>query len=312
MAGFVFGIIIGAIALILLLAAFPAGKMIGGPSGAGTGAVMAVVALILGGFSFLTFLINGEYSVPTRSVGILTSYGKVMPGYLLPGRHFWIAPWDTLHIVSEGVQTTTFEGTDCLTVRIGGQQSACLNVSVQWRVLDNAAGGLFANYGSRGDLMNDIENNVVIRNLGVAANDILGNYNPIQDISRNPDGSSEMTGLNEKVKVALAHAMGRRIDTISVFAPSLQYDSSTQDRLNQIQQQRAKTAVAREELATNQAQNRALEAIKHSVTANPLVLQYQCLQLLQAAQQSGFGGLPAALTCGLGNSSTTVAVGGGR
>ena len=79
------------------------------------------------------------------------------------------------------MQTTTFEGDDCLQVRVGGQQSACADITIQWQILPSA-GSLFSDYANQGDLMAEVQNAVVIRELKQVVNEMLGDYNPITDV----------------------------------------------------------------------------------------------------------------------------------
>src|SRR6185437_6519631 len=166
----------------------------------GAAVICLIVALIL-------FFISGIREVPNKSIGVPTSIGKVGT-VMRPGLHH-TAPWTRVNILPETVQTTTFEGCqgafctgshpthgNCLEVRIGGQQTACLDVTIQWRILDSGGPGLYNNYGSSGNgsVISDITNAVVVRELKSVVNAQMGDYNPIQDVAANAtSGNSQFS-----------------------------------------------------------------------------------------------------------------------
>ena len=286
---FIFGLILLVAAGITLVRA--------SGSAAGITRVVASIVLVIG---LLMFIFSFVRSVPTRSVGVPTSFGKVEPS-IRPGIHFK-APWTSVNIMDETIQTTTFEGKNCLTVRIGGQQTACLDVTIQWRILDSGAAGLFSDYNGSGSfntsnsvtpstvvpggIMGNITDAVVIRELEQVVNEVLGDYNPIQDVSTNTTaGNSEFSTFGPKVLKQMRSDLSGRITVANVLMPLLRYDTATQSRLNQIQQQFGQTAIANQEIQTNEAQAKANAAIKSSVSTQQL--QYQCLQIAQDAIKAG-------------------------
>jgi regulator of protease activity HflC (stomatin/prohibitin superfamily) len=260
------------------------------------GAVAVVLAIIV-------FLIGGFKEVPVKSVGVVTSFGQV-EGFTGPGPHLmW--PWKNVSVLPETIQTTTFEGDGnngtCLDVRIGGQQQACLDVTIQWQIKDSAADSLFRNYDTSGSsVLDDITNAVVVRELKVAVNEVMGDYNPIEDVSVNGTaGNSQFSTFGPLVLAAMQRDIGSQIDIHSVLIPFLHYDSATQDRLDAIQQQFGATAIAQQEIKTNQALALANAAIaKTSLTSG--VLEAECLGIVQDAEKTGYQ-LPVGFNC-LGSS----------
>lgn len=319
MVWFIFAIILGVAAVICGLLSlakfddeFPNAKL-GFRISAGVTLALAV----------LLFALSGMREVPTRAVGVPTAFGRV-ESTLRPGIH-WKAPWTTVNILDETIQTTTFEGCqgqfctgtspvrgDCLEVRIGGQQTACLDVTIQWRILDSGAPGLFNDYNGQGtSIMNAITDAVVVRELKQVTNEVLGDYNPIQDVSLNATaGNSQFSTFGPKVLAQMRSDLKGRITVVNVLMPLLRYDSDTQSRLNQIQQQFGETAIAQQEVQTNQAQAKANSAIASSVSTNPAVLQYECLQITQDAIKAGYTGLPANWSCT--GSGSQLAVNAGK
>lgn len=297
---------------VAALALSPFGKARGESGDAPTRTGLRVIGVIAVVLAFLVFMVSGLKSVPTKSIGIPISFGKVSGAVYGPGVHETWTPWLHLADVSKRVFTTTFEvnqktGQGGLDVRIGGQQTAKLDVTIQWQVQDSAADNLFLDYGSNGgDIMYDIQNAVVVRSLKVAANDVMGDYNPIQDVSANATaGNSQFSTFAAKIKAAMIHNIGHRVKVLAVLMPLAHYDASTQNRLNAIQQQYAETAIAKQQLQTNRAQSAANDALKASVSNDSNVLVAQCLNLVREAEKSGWNGLPAGFSC-FGPSSGVV------
>lgn len=325
---FILAIIIAVVGAFLMLGAAKAEKPL---LACGAGVIVLVIA-------FLVFMVSGFKDVPTKSIGVPVSFGKVTGQPKGSGLHVTWTPWLHLNVIDETIQTTTFEGCQgvfcqkgdmagqtispsgdsgsstapCLEVRIGGQQTACLDVTIQWKVRDSAADGLFSDYANQGPLMPVIENAVVIRELRQVANIVLGDYNPIQDVSANSGaGNSQFTTFQPKVIALMNADIGSRIQVVSILMPLLRYDKQTQGRLNAIQQQYGDTAIADQQIATNTALARADERLAAVLARNPNVLVSQCLTIISTAEKDNYHGLPQGLGC-VPNSGTSLALSSGK
>lgn len=313
MGWFVIFILLAIIGVLVVIGAFVVADEEYRRGTAFAGAVILVLAFVL-------FIITGIKNVPTKSIGVATAFGKVVGPPLGPGLHETWTPWENVNVIDETIQTTTFEvnqktGQGGLDVRIGGQQTARLDITIQWRVLDAAADGLFLNYANQGPLMGEIQNAVVVRELKQVVNQVMGDYNPIQDVSANVSassaaGNSQFSTFGPRVLAAMRHDIGRRISVISILMPLAHYDSSTQGRLNTIQHQFANTAIARQQILTNEAVSTANGKLAKSVGSTN-VLVAQCLQMVQTAISSGYQGLPAGFSCFPGGSNS-LALGKGK
>lgn len=323
------------LAIVLWIAGV--GCLVLGGASKNSAAVRGLGAVVLA-VGFLAFFASGFKSVPTKSIGVPVSFGKVQGNPYGPGLHQTWTPWLHLNVLDETIQTTTFEGCQgvfcqhgdetgasvppdgdsgtstapCLEVRIGGQQTACLDVTIQWKIRDTAADSLFSDYANNGNLMPIIENAVVIRELRQVANSVLGDYNPIQDVSANAgSGNSQFTTFEPKVLSAMNSDIGNRIQIVSILMPLLRYDAATQARLNTIQQQYGATAIADQEIATNKALASADAQLAKVLAANPNVLVNECLQIVSTAEKDNFKGLPLALGC-IPDSGGNLAVSAGK
>jgi hypothetical protein len=282
MGWFVFAIIIW-IAAVLFIAV---GALFGGSSGdsgkysdsysvsRGLCMTAGVIGLVLG---FGLFALGGLKSVPVKSIGVPTAFGAVHGGVYGPGVHETWTPWLSLTEIDETVQTTTFEGDNALLVRIGGQQTAGVDVTIQWRVRPVAADSLFQDYAHHADLMKTVENAVVIRELKQVVNNVLGDYNPITDVQNvtGTSSSSRFSKLGPIVLQQMRADIGNRIDVLTVLMPLAHYAPSVEGKLNAIQAAYANYAIAVENVNVAHEQQLAYAKLG-SPTGTQLVAQ--CLE----------------------------------
>jgi regulator of protease activity HflC (stomatin/prohibitin superfamily) len=287
---FVF-IIVGLAALVLLIGAPYLASDERGAAPAGRYRVIGAALLV---FAFFLLVISGIKSVPTKSIGVPVSFGSVHGASLSPGLHETWTPWENVQVLDETIQTTTFTH---LKVRIGGQQTAELNTTIQWRIKPAAADTLYTDYANQGDIMKVIENAVVTREFEQVVNATLGDYNPIQDVSLNSTaGNSQFSTFGPLVLNTMRQDIGSRIEVISVLMPYAEYDATTQARLNTIQQQFAATAIAKQEVITNTQQSLAFAKLGVPSTA---ALVSKCLDLVKTDPN-----LPVGFSCFPGSTSS--------
>ena len=187
------------------------------------------------------FALGGLKSVPVKNIGVPQAFGAVTGKVYEPGIHETWTPWLHLTDVNETVQTTTFEESNrnCLSVRIGGQQQACADVTIQWQIRPDAADALFSDYANQGDLMTEITNAVVVRELKQVVNGVLGDYNPITDVqsvTNTNSSTSQFSRFGPSILAAMRADIGSRIDVKTVLLPQLHYDQTVETKLNAIQQ----------------------------------------------------------------------------
>lgn len=225
------------------------------------------------------FALGGLKSVPVKNIGVPQAFGAVAGSVYNPGVHETWTPWLHLTDINETVQTTTFEqaNQNCLSVRIGGQQQACADVTIQWQIKPDAADALFSDYANQGDLMTEITNAVVVRELKQVVNQVLGDYNPITD-AQNVVGmnsaTSQFSQFGPQILTAMQADIGSRINVLTVLLPQLHYDSTVESKLQGIQQAYANYAIAKEDVLVNQEQAQAYVKLG---TPNLNQLVAQCL-----------------------------------
>lgn len=297
MGWFVLAIMLWLAAVILaIVAVFVSGKTEGGVSIRGISGSAAALCVILG---LGLFALAGVKSVPTRNIGVPVSFGAVSSGVFGPGMHETWEPWLNVVHVDETVQTTTFEGRNCLTVRIGGQQTACVDTTIQWKILPGAAGTLYSNYANHGDFMTVITDAVVVREFKQVVNQVLGDYNPITDVSNvtgTNTASSQFTSFGPQILAQMETDIGADIQVKSVLMPYAHFSDSVEAKLQAIQQAFANDAIATENVKVN-TENAAAFAKLGTPTVAQLVAQ--CLTDVK----SEAGQLPAGFQCFPGSGS---------
>lgn len=247
-------------------------------------------------------------TVSTQNIGVVTAYGKPT-GYLSNGFHVkW--PWESVTEIDGRIQTDTYSGTGSggvcngITVRIAHQQTACMNVSIQWRIEKQAAPQLFRNYGT----FDNIRNALVTRKLEVALNATFDNFDPIASLtSTYKEGSPQnptASQLAQQVATALRAKIGGQIVVIDVLIPSLSYDASVQGRINSVLAQIAQTDIAVQAERTAAAQAAANKILAKSVSNDPGVIESRCEDITVEAMKAGYT-LPPSWNC-LGGSSVGV------
>jgi regulator of protease activity HflC (stomatin/prohibitin superfamily) len=294
MGWFILAIIIWLVALIAFAATPFSGESKAGPAAVG------VVAVILG---FLVFTVSGLKSVPVKNIGVPQSFGKVGTSVYQPGIHETWTPWLHLTDIDETVQTTTYEdtgndsGSSCnggLLVRIGGQQTACADVTIQWQIKPAAAGALFSDYANQGNFMTTVTDAVVVRELKTVVNNVLGDYNPITDVenvTNSNSSTSEFTTFSAVIKADMQKDIGSEVDVKAVLMPELHYDSAIESKLAAIQQAYANYAVAEENVKVNEENATALQKLG---TPSGSQLAAECLTDLKDGMSApaGFQCLP--------------------
>jgi hypothetical protein len=295
MVAFVFAIIIWVIALVCLIGIFASEDDIR------AGFAVATVVLVLIGFGL--FALGGVKSVPVKNIGVPSSFGSVGTTVYNAGTYETWDPFLHLTDINETVQTTTFEdtgndaGSSCnggLSVRIGGQQTACADVTIQWQIKPSAAGSLFSDYANTGDFMSEISNAVVIRELKQVVNTVLGDYNPITDVqtvTNTPTATSQFSTFGPTILADMKADIGNRINVLTVLLPQIHYSSGIESKLASIQQANANYAIAVENVKVNQE-----NALGLTKLGNPTLSQLaaECLTDLKdgMAAPTGFQCIP--------------------
>lgn len=231
-----------------------------------TAAAVGAVALIL---DLVIFLFLGFTSVGPSDVGIVTSFGH-LDGDLTPGLHF-VAPWKNVTIWDHSVRTISYGRNPnqsapdhCLQVRIGGQQSACLALTFQYRVVPGSADRLFKLYRTQGNM----EANLVTTALDQAVYTQLKTFSPIQAVAAGNASGASLAPYEPLITQQITTEIGNVIQIVRLFIPYPQYDPQTTNRLNAIQTQIADTLIARQAVLTAIQQAKAIAILQKQLSAS--------------------------------------------
>lgn len=254
----------------------------------------------------LTFVLSIFTIVPTRDIGIVTSFGKPV-GNLDNGIHFKL-PWEKVKTLDGAIQTDSYLERDsdgCTEIRIGNESTACVDNSIRWRIKLEAGETLYQDYRD----MDNIRRSLVTRELTAALNEVLSDYNPlaqIQDDAANPAGPN-LNEFSRQVADKLRAQVGDQIDVKNVIIPLIHFDKPTQSKINLYQAEVANTRIAQQREQTATAQARANDKLKSSVSDNPNVLVSQCLDTFSEMVKEGQQ-IPIGFSCWPGGSATSVVV----
>jgi len=267
----------------------------------GTAIVAGVLGLLLLGFTSVT-------TVSTKNVGIVTAFGRPTGEVLSNGLHI-TPPWVDVTEFDAAIQTNDFKGDSCTTVRLGTEGKACVENSVQWRIIPDAASGLFVDYRS----FEAMSSALVDRQRVAALNAVFAGFDPLAKIKSDNAGAGTPTlaELGDQAKARLQELLGDRLAVDSVVISLVKYDDGTQAKIDAYQAEVAATRIAEQRQQTAEADAVANRKLAQSVSKDPNVLVSKCLDTLADMQKAGQQ-VPAGFSCWPGGSSAVVVPSGGN
>lgn len=261
---------------------------------------------IVGAFALVFALIASMTIVGTKTVGVVTVFGKPTGTPLTSGLHFK-APWAQVHMFDATVQVDKYEGDTCVNVRMAGQTTACVSAVISWRIVPEEANTLKQDHRD----FDRMRQNLVINSVEATLSSVFSTYDPLARVTDGQEvaGTEDVSGYADHVLEQLQAEVGSGIEIVKVTTPFIQYDATTQNRLNELQAEVANTRVAEQKKLTATAEAAANAELSASVSNDPNVLVSKCLDLLSVVAQSGQP-LPDGFSCWPGGASTAIAVGG--
>ncbi|MFV0494046.1 SPFH domain-containing protein [Mycobacterium sp.] len=211
--------------------------------------------------------------VGTRQISILTTFGRPTGVSLNNGFHGkW--PWQMTHQMDGAIQIDKYVKTgdhdERIMVRLGNQSTALADVSIRWQLQQHAAPELFQQYKT----FDNVRVNLIERNLSVALNQVFAAFNPLDP--RNLD-VSPLPSLAKRAVDIMRQDVGNQVDIFDINVPTIQYDQGTEDKINQLNQQRAQTTISIEAQRTAEAQAKANEILAKSISNDPNVVVQNCI-----------------------------------
>jgi regulator of protease activity HflC (stomatin/prohibitin superfamily) len=263
---------------------------------------LKVAAVIPLGIAFLLFVISVLTIVPTREIGVVTSFGRPVDTYS-NGIHLK-APWEKVHKLDGTIQTDNWVGKEyCTEIRIGNESTACVDNTIRWRIRLEAGKRLYQDYRE----MDNIRESLVTRELKASLNSVLANFNPLEQIKADSKGAPDLNQFSAAVTRDLRTRVGDDVEIKSVIIPIIHFDEQTQNKINAYQAEVANTRIAEQKITTNKAQAKANEALKESVSNEPLILAAQCMDILDAMVKKNMTP-PIGFNCIAGASATSVVI----
>jgi regulator of protease activity HflC (stomatin/prohibitin superfamily) len=232
-------------------------------------------------------------SVSTKKIGVVTAFGKPT-GELGNGLHIK-APWEKVTEIDAAIQTDNYLNgpqdpgeNDTIPVRIANQSVAGIEVSIRWRIKPEAATRLYQDYKQ----FDHVRDSLVTRNLRSALNQNFASYNPLQILQTGQIPQDILAGIGFTVATDLSKIIGEQIDVQSVIIPLVNFDDSTQGKINAFQAAQADTRIAAQNVLTADQNAKAANAVRQALKDNPGYLTSKCLDIIAKGVQ-----LPAGFNC---------------
>ncbi|MET8259060.1 SPFH domain-containing protein [Micromonospora sp. NPDC005553] len=201
---------------------------------------MAALATL--GFLALTLVVgvaSSAHSVPIRSVGIVTSFGKPT-GKVTGSGLKWVAPWQKVGEWDAGRQKYDhIGGNNCVRVRTGTLADACVEVLVEWQVKPENAPKQFMDY--KGDFGSFRGQRVGVQ-LDSAVNDAFAAYNPLEKIdAQTGDLNVDLKPFAANIKTSAEARLATDVDILSVTITRVNHDDKTEGNIKAFQDKLAQT-----------------------------------------------------------------------
>ncbi|MDO3233673.1 SPFH domain-containing protein [Mycobacteroides abscessus] len=234
-------------------------------------AVSFAGAIVAGVVGLVFFAFAATTVVGTRQIGIETKFGRPTGTTLTNGLHLK-SPVTSVTEMDGAVQIDQHKDNGRIKVRLGNSSTADADVSVRWQIKPDAAPELFLQYKT----FDNVRINLVTRNLQVALNEVFATFDPLapKNLDRSP-----LPELSTQAKNILAAKVGSQVEILDVAVPTIDYDDGTEQKINQLNQERAATAVAEQAKKTAVEQAKANGELAGSVSHDPNVLVSKCLDI---------------------------------
>jgi regulator of protease activity HflC (stomatin/prohibitin superfamily) len=246
---------------------------------------VAVIGLVLAG---IVGFASSFTQVDANTVGIVTSFGQPV-GTVDSGPHL-LAPWDSVDPFSTRVQVTDRKAgpegdtptADCVQVNLKGGAGACADMTIRYVVNASDAVDLWKRYGDfdtvRDKLLRSATDN--------AAKIVYGEYQPQDAIS-----GDAIPAITKAMTTELNKQLTQSGLTLVAVAPGqLHLSNDVQNRINDILNAQTATTVAQQNLAKNQAEAAANQALTGSLSEQILIKQ--CIEAAQVIKPSYFNCFP--------------------
>lgn len=241
----------------------------------------------IGTFGLIALLILGGMTtiVGTRQIGIETTFGRPTGKTYHNGLHFK-APWTKVAEFDGAIQIDRFDADGHrIKVRLGNNSTADADTSIRWQIKQGAADTLFVQYKT----FDNVRVNLIERNLKAALNEQFQDFDPLA--AKWQEGVP-LQSFADKAAEHMRNLVGDQVEILDVTVTRLDYDERTEERIRDLNVERANTAIAEQAEKTAEAQRRANDKLADSVKNDPNVLVSKCLDIAKEIRVSPFGCWP--------------------
>lgn len=262
-------------------------------------------------FSAFMLFLSSFSIVSTNKIGFVTQLGRPVDAY--DNGWVWKAPWQNMPEQFDAArQFMRFDGQGnneddidkkvfpCIEVKLDGQAKACVKGVISWQMKAETveqksnALALFKTYRSFDRLTRDF----VYSSSRKALGEVFSHHNPLVETKNQSLGE-----LNTMAMKQLVAEFNNELTITSVDLAVPDYDEKTDESISALQAQKAKTLLATEEQATNEAKNTANKKLLESLK-DPSVNVANCIQAaIQLNKEPGY--------CLMGGGSVIVGTGRG-
>lgn len=230
-----------------------------------------MVSSCSGSFVLIPLIVASTAVVPTRNVGIATTFGKPTGAVYSNGLHLK-APWSKVEDMDAAIQNLTRTGDDATTVRLGNNSLATVDNTIRWRIVPEAAPALFMDYRS----FDGVKDNLVTRQANAALNEVLGSFNPLLSLE-DQTNENQNVKMGDQVADVLRKKVGKQIIIEQVIIPVIKFDQETQKKIDAFNAEVANTKVAEQRQKTSRADAEANRIISDSIKNDPNVVTSRCI-----------------------------------
>ncbi|KUM29649.1 SPFH domain-containing protein [Glutamicibacter mishrai] len=233
--------------------------------------------------SLIVVAIMSTTIVQPRTVGVKVALGK--PTSVVSNGFHLKWPWEKVEKLDGSVQNDVYSGDSGIPVRLGNNGRANVDASIQWQLKTDDAMDVFLDYRT----FEGIQSNLVDRNFRATLNEVMATYDPLA-YTEPSKGGQDLEGLAKAVQEKMQAKVKTQIEIRSVTLPIINFDEPTQNRINELQAEAAKTRVAEQRKQTSTAEAEANKILERSLT--PETLTSKCLDIVAESNQSPIGCFP--------------------
>ena len=183
------------------------------------------------------------------------------------------APWASVEKLDGAVQNDVYNNGEAVDARLGNNSKATADASIQWQLSTKDTMDVFLDYRT----FDNIKDNLVDRNFRASMNEVMAEYNPLESIEAT-QGGADLEELSHKVLEKMKAKVDGQINVKSVTIPIINFDESTQKRIDELQQETARTRIAEQKKDTSKAESEANKILEKSLNEETLISK--CLDIV--------------------------------